>query len=76
MINPKTDLLPCNQWRLDQWSIQAFERVLTQGSADQINFILTWSYGGCSAAFSERLYGLADRAYPYETNHPSAYPAI
>ena len=56
--------------------MQAFESVLTQGSADQIDFILTWSYSGCSSALSEQLYELAGRAYPFETNHPAAYPAI
>ena len=70
MIDPKTDLLPCNQWRLDEWSMRSFEKVLTQGSADQIDFILTWSYSGCSASFSERLYEVANRAYPFQTNQP------
>ena len=68
MIDPKTDLLPVNQWNLERWNRQSLQRVLEHGTTEQIDYILDWSYSGCSAACSEDLYELAGRNYPYESN--------
>jgi len=64
-INVQTDLLPCNQWNLKSWPLSALFRVVQHGNAEQVDYILSWSYSGCSAELSEQLYTAAGLPYPF-----------
>ena len=74
MIDPKTDLLPIRDWKLDSWNLQSYELVLKHGTEEQKDYILDWSYSGVSSSLSERFYNWAGRKYPYDTNHEIPYP--
>ena len=65
MINIQTDLKPCNQWNLNQWPLSSLFRVVENGTPEQVEHILSWSYSGCSAELSEQLYAAAGQPYPF-----------
>ena len=65
MLNIQNDLLPCHEWDLKRWDLASLFRVVERGTPEQVERILSWSYSGCSAELSERLYEAAGQPYPF-----------